>query len=262
MSKIVWVAGIVLAIVATVLVNVYINSIESSQVAKKYLRLNPGKSLVAGDVVLATDLQTYLLPEKFGSLDSVAIPDTTENRQWILDTPIAKDVSSGEFLLHSHFIDTPSDRFVAQISENMRAIALSVNPVDGVAFFIEPGSKIDILGTFSRRVSGDEPVSLVDIETSGRSAGAGAGVSQIVETRTILQNIKVLAVDQLTTRKRYLDSGESGYRTITVEVTPLDAEKLVFGRSHARGSLSFVLRNPLDENEGELPAARWSSLDK
>jgi len=58
----------------------------------------------------------------------------------------------------------------------------------------------------------------------------------------VIQNVKVLAVDQ----KASTDENEPVVvRAVTLEVTPLDAEKLVLAEE--RGSIQLALRNPHDE---------------
>ena len=258
-KKWIWILGILLGLIATGLVNWHLFNVESAQKSKAYIRLNTNSNYSAGDRLTESDLVSVLLPEKFGSIESIAVKDTPENRTWLLEQTLKKDVTAGDFLLHSNFIDDPSERFAMQISEDMRAIALSVTPVEAVAFFVEPGSHVDIIGTFIRRVSSENAINGADVELS--RGPSELGFVEVIETKMVLQNVKVLAVDQATTRGRYLNAVEDGFRTITVEVSPEDAEKLVFARTHARGGLSFVLRNPGDEKVVELPAARWSTLD-
>ena len=65
-------------------------------------------------------------------------------------------------------------------------------------------------------------------------------------SETIVQNVKVLAVDQTAAS----DKNEPVVvRAVTLEVTPEDAEKLVLAKQ--RGAIQLALRNPLDD--------RWPS---
>jgi len=68
-------------------------------------------------------------------------------------------------------------------------------------------------------------------------------------SETVIQNVKVLAVDQ----KASTDKNEPVVvRAVTLEVTPLDAEKLVLAEE--RGSIQLALRNPHDEQLAMLTA--------
>ncbi|MGI9285753.1 MAG: Flp pilus assembly protein CpaB [Pseudomonadales bacterium] len=104
----------------------------------------------------------------------------------------------------------------AMIEENMRAVSLRVNDVVGVAGFLLPGNRVDVLATNRR--------------------------NKATKTETILQNIKVLAVDQTASGKN--DQGPVVVRAVTLEVSPSQSEILVNARS--KGPIQLTLRNPLD----------------
>lgn len=103
------------------------------------------------------------------------------------------------------------------ISENYRAISIRVNDVVGVAGFILPGNRIDIL--------------------SVKKAGSNA------KAQTILENIKVLAVDQEASTNK---EKPAVVRAVTLELTPDDAERIA--EAVQEGKIQLTLRNPLDSN--------------
>jgi pilus assembly protein CpaB len=98
----------------------------------------------------------------------------------------------------------------AMIPEDKRALTIRVNDVIGVAGFLLPGNKVDVLNT------------------------KGNGTS------TVLKNIKVLAVDQTARTK---DNKPVIVRAVTLEVTPKEAEKLL--TENSKGQIQLALRNPL-----------------
>lgn len=102
----------------------------------------------------------------------------------------------------------------ALITEGMRAISVRVNDVVGVAGFILPGNKADII-------------------TSNKD-----GV-----TFTLLKNIKILAIDQIASKDQDKPTVVSA---LTLEVTQKQAEILV--QALQNGSLQFTLRNPMDND--------------
>lgn len=238
MSKWLLIAGVVLGLVAVVLVNLHIRSIEASQQSEPFLRLKPSVQLTKGDKINPQDLRTENLPESLRELRHVAIPDTTDSRAWLADRAVTQDVPAGGFLLHEYFTDDPAKRFSTSINPNMRAVTIPVDGSTAVAYFVEPGSSVDVLGTFVRQsTAGDE-----------------------VFTRTILQNIRVLAVARATTRGSYLGTVENGFSTVTLEVSPHDAEKLVFALRQAEGGLTLALRNPEDGQVVSNPNTSWDSI--
>lgn len=104
------------------------------------------------------------------------------------------------------------------IPPGMRAITVAVNIVSGVAGFILPNTRVDVLTTVS---NSNQP-----------------------KTKIILQNVLVLAVDQ-TYRKN--DDDPVTVKSVTVLVTPEEAEKLTLATTE--GKLHLVLRNSSDEEK-------------
>nr|HIL75652.1 Flp pilus assembly protein CpaB [Rhodospirillales bacterium] len=104
----------------------------------------------------------------------------------------------------------------ALITEGMRAMSVRVDDVVGVAGFILPGNKVDII--------------------HAKSTQKGQN------TYTLLHNIKVLAIDQAASTDQ---EKPSVVRALTLEVTPRQSEQLV--KAMKSGSLQFTLRNPLDD---------------
>ena len=104
------------------------------------------------------------------------------------------------------------------IPPGMRAITVAVNIVSGVAGFILPNTRVDVLTTIS---NSNQP-----------------------KTKIILQNVLVLAVDQ-TYRKN--DDDPVTVKSVTVLVTPEEAEKLTLATTE--GKLHLVLRNSSDEDK-------------
>jgi pilus assembly protein CpaB len=118
------------------------------------------------------------------------------------------------------------------IDKGMRAVTISVNDVKGVAGFVQPGDRVDVLLT--------------------RSAGSNAGDEQ--RNDVLLQNIKVLGVDQQADDKK---DKPIVAKAVTLEVSPDDGQKLTLASSI--GSLSLALRN--FSNPESLPTRSLSSND-
>lgn len=249
MTKINLLVGVVLGLIAVFLVNSYVKGIEDDAVSAPFFTLSADTRLSKGDVIEPKHLVVQALPEKFKSLTNLAIPVTADTRAWIVGRTVNTDIEPSSLLLHSHFLDRPENRFSSLIEPGKRAFSMPTNPTTSVAFFIEPGSRVDVIGTFSKL----ESISVGD--------GKVQIPNRVNETRSLLQNLKVLAVDRVTTRGGYLDSANSGFSTLTLEVTPIEAETLIFAQSESKAPLSFVLRNPLDEKIEPDVSISWAVLD-
>jgi pilus assembly protein CpaB len=115
----------------------------------------------------------------------------------------------------------------------MRAVSIRVNDVSGVAGFLLPGDRVDVLLT--RRLEDADKKDLA--------------------TDVILQNVVVLAIDQLTDEKR---EKPQVARTATVEVAPEDAQKLALAMQV--GTLSLALRNVVATESVASDRVRVSDL--
>jgi pilus assembly protein CpaB len=112
----------------------------------------------------------------------------------------------------------------ANLAEGMRAVAIGVDAVQGVSGFVRPGDVVDIFLT--RQMRGD-----------------GAGAQDLI-TEVVLENIKVLAIDQIASEAAVEPSVA---RTAVVELNQRDAQKIVLaGRL---GTLSLALRNVQEQDE-------------
>jgi pilus assembly protein CpaB len=112
---------------------------------------------------------------------------------------------------------------VAVIEDGKRALSVRVDPVIGVAGFIKPGSRVDVVATLRR----------IDLD------------AQLPYTHVILQDVRVLAIDQ---KLEGVENGEAHLvSVVTLEVDPQQSEHLTY-ISH-EGHLQLALRNPGDHDE-------------
>ena len=112
------------------------------------------------------------------------------------------------------------------VKKSYRALSLPVDVPASVSNMIQPNDHVDVLGTF-------------------RFPAAEKGTQMDTVTLTILQNVTVLAVGQQLTAIRGAATDRRGnYSTLTLSVTPKEAEMLVFAQQ--KGVLTFTLRNSTD----------------
>ena len=125
--------------------------------------------------------------------------------------------------------------------------------------------KGDIL--FWSDIEGGNPVAgglAADIRRKKRAfpkpAPDGKNVLQELVTCTILQNVLVLATGKETSKSGSSPFGSGSYSTVTLEVSPREAEMLVFAEQ-IRGRLVLSLRNRNDTSyEKELPQVDFEKI--
>ncbi|MGD8728144.1 MAG: Flp pilus assembly protein CpaB, partial [Gemmatimonadota bacterium] len=144
------------------------------------------------------------------------------------------EVRKNEPLLGSKLADKDAGGGLSiTIPEGMRAVSVEVDQVIGVAGFVLPGTRVDVLVTIM----------------------PGTDRRQMT-TRIILQNVRALAADQ---RYQQDIEGEPQYVTVvTLLVTPEDAESLTLAATEGR--IQLALRNTLDSDEVESRGRRITSL--
>jgi pilus assembly protein CpaB len=119
-----------------------------------------------------------------------------------------------------------SGYMAAYLEPGMRAMAIAVSTESAAGGFILPGDRVDVLVTVE-----------MDNGPSGEAASGAKFASRVV-----LQNVKVLAVDQST---RADDDQQAVVgATATLEIAPADTETLALAK--AAGTLSLVLRSYAD----------------
>ena len=130
----------------------------------------------------------------------------------------------------------------ADVKRQMRAFSINCSGAASVSGMVKPNDHVDVIGTF-------------DFE-------AKSGGKNFV-TCTILQNVLVLATGQRTAKSRGRDlspSGNVNFSTVTLEVTPREAEMLAFA-NEIKGRIMLSLRNRNDPSfEKELPKVDFEKI--
>jgi len=166
------------------------------------------------EIEAGTIIEEQFLTTKLMEVDWIN-ENNYSNPEELVGKVVANTVYAGE-VLHKMRFTVPGEgsTLAALIPENKRAVTIRVDDVIGVAGFLLPGNKVDILNTVSY----------------GKNSAS---------TQTVLKDIKVLAVDQTAKTK---ENSPIIVRAVTLEVTPKDAEKLLTAKS--KGSIQLTLRNP------------------
>ncbi|HLH15850.1 MAG TPA: Flp pilus assembly protein CpaB [Bryobacteraceae bacterium] len=123
----------------------------------------------------------------------------------------------------------------AMIPPGMRAVAIRVNEVVGVAGFVTPGMRVDVL------ISGNKP-------------GGDNGIGTM--TRTLLQNLEVLSAG--TDFKKDAEGKPIQVQVVNLLVTPEQAEQLSLANNQT--TIQLVLRNPLDHEVAKTSGTAMALL--
>ncbi len=120
------------------------------------------------------------------------------------------------------------------IPEGFRALSVRVNEVIGVAGYVLPGTRVDVVATVS---PSNQPNDMT--------------------SKVILTNVQVLAAG--TKIERDLENDKPvAVSVVTLLVDPVEAERLTLASTE--GKIQLALRNPLDKSKPETPGVRPSAL--
>lgn len=187
------------------------------------------RDLVTGTLIHDHDLKTA---EWLGPLPKGAMlkPDTFLNRG------VSSPIFEGEPVTENRLSPTGSGGGLAAIiPPGMRACAVKVNDVVGVAGFVVPGMRVDVL------ITGLPP---------GGSALDGP------KARTLLQNIEVLSAG--TNFQKDQEGKPEQAQVVNLLVTPAQAEILSLASNETR--IQLILRNPMDTQIVKPPGTVMSDL--
>jgi pilus assembly protein CpaB len=199
--------------------------------ARRVTVLLAARDLEIGTLIKAADLTTGTI-----------LGDPPAGAVLIQDAAIGRGVISPIFhgeQLNEKRLALPGSGggLAATIPPGMRACAVKVNEVVGVAGFVVPGMRVDVL------ISGSP---------------AGTDISGGSKVKTILQNIEVLSAG--TNFQKDAEGKPANVPVVNLLVTPDQAELLSLAGSTNQTHIQLVLRNPMDRQQAAPPGIEMAKL--
>ena len=251
--KVVLIVSLAAGLLAAILTRVYLSAKDAEideireAINSKYGRISVlalKKDLPAGTVLQASDVGLRWVPAL--GLRGQAIPEDS----WVsvAGRKLVIGHKEGEVLFWSDIEggNQISVGLSADIKKAMRAVSISCAGAASVSGMVKPNDHVDVIGTFD----------LTD------AANASGSRTKNLVTCTILQNVLVLATGAQTAKTRASEFGPlgGGYTTVTLEVSPREAEMLAFAEQ-IKGRLVLTLRNRNDSHfEKELPKVNFDKI--
>jgi pilus assembly protein CpaB len=200
------------------------------------------------EVITEAMLQVTSVPRKFLQPGSSVIKEGMEKEKafsGIVGKVALTPLQKNEQILSTKIVKPGAETGLSsQVAVTKRGLAIPVNNVTGVTRLLKPGDRVDVIARISYRT--------LDEKTDS-------------EIKTVLQNVQVLSVgeliqnnsssiadtDPVTGNMRFKNLRvDRDYDTVTVEVTPTEAQVLIYTIEEA-SQLYLTLRNPVDR----LPAS-------
>ena len=210
----------------------------------RYVQATPeraGSARMTPVVVAATglDLGAALRAEDLRTINwpSEAVPaGTFKNPQELVGRGLISPVAQNEPLLPSKLAPVGAGAGLPpMIPDGMRAVSVRVNDVIGVAGYVLPGTKVDVLVTLN-------PTNQTEDRTS----------------KVILNNVTVLTAGTRIERDIEKDNEPVSVSVVTLLVDPLQSEALTLASTE--GKIQLALRNPLDKTMPPTPGIKPAFL--
>ncbi len=191
-------------------------------------------------VVAASDLDlgAELRPEDVRIVEwpSGSVPaDAFDNAQAVIGRGVISQMVQNEPILPSKLASKEAGSGLPPIiPPGMRALSVRVDDVVGVAGYVLPGTRVDVVAT----------VNPTQNQTD-------------VTSKVVLTNVQVLTAG--TKMERDTDGGKPiAVSVVTLLVNPVEAERLTLASTE--GKIQLALRNPLDKSAPATPGIRPAAL--
>jgi len=171
--------------------------------------------------------------------------------QWPANAPVANSFSKVEDVLNRGLISEVDENepltnsklaaleagagLPPSIPPGMRALSVKVNEVIGVAGFVVPGTRVDVMVTLPGKTRDEDST-----------------------TRVVVSNVQVLTAGTRYDQENAKDGAPIPSTVVTLLVAPADGEKIALAGS--AGQIMLTLRNPLDQDPTATSGVRTNAL--
>jgi pilus assembly protein CpaB len=189
--------------------------------------------LPVGKILLPEDLKFQAWPKE--GVEEAFMPEGSVNIQDLVGKVVRLSIPQAGPVTKTSIVGPGEQGFLAAVLKpGMRAVSVSVNNTTGVAGFVFPGDRVDLVLTHE-----------IDV---------GTGTTRKA-SETILNNVRVLAADQRTSDQ---DNQPIVSQTVTLEVSPKDVE--VISVMQRMGSIGLSLRALAGRSEDEANAPKTAEV--
>ena len=187
-------------------------------------------NLTMGTRLQPTELKLVAWP------DSSPVEGTFADPQEVVNRGLIEAVAENEPIRERQLAPLEAGAGLSTvIPEGMRAISVRVNDVVGVAGFILPGSRVDVLVTITDSSANNEPTA-----------------------RAVVSNVQVLTAGTSLDQEKAKDGAPEPVSVVTLAVVPEDAERVTLAQNE--GKITLALRNQLDTQQTETKGVKKRDL--
>lgn len=230
-TKLALVLAITLGFIAAIGVHMWIKTEKIRQLdeAEPLSILSTRQKVKRGTVLKEKNCRAILIPKNFVTRGMIPYNE----RYRFYDKTANRDLDPGRPIFEDFLTNVKDRSSLARIAvqEGRRAVTIRVDNVSGVAGLIRPGDYVDV------------------VLTGGRDANMNSQTRRVHDSKSyyLVQAARVLAIDNQIVKADESRFDRRMYRTVTVELKPDDALRLINAQNNRTGiRLQLMLRNPAE----------------
>ena len=246
-------AALMIAIVSVVLIRNFLDNqqpvtiVQEAQQAPQLQVLVAAQNLPTGTLIQPDQLRWRAWPEDDNQLERYIVQgknadfgqpvgegQTPVDMSAFVGSVVRQGLNAGEPITEGRLIKPGERGFLAAVlNPDMRAVSVPINAVSGIAGFVFPGDRVDLILTHNIAISND------------------ANRPSRVASETILSGVRVLAIDQSVNDQ---NNQPQVAQIATLEVLPKEAEVIMVVRE--LGQLTLSLRALVSDEESSVAERR------
>jgi len=176
----------------------------------------PGRPLQQGEIVQSSDLLTRPIPQQYVDSNTVR----SDNYSLAVGQRMDFNIDKGSPLLWAHLAGGVTPTFSGKVEQGLRAMTVRVDDINSISGFLQPGDRVDLLMSYGK----DEHQRILPL----------------------IDQLDVIATGLQTEVDKRADGQPRSFSTITVHVSPADAQRLTLAQQV--GKLTAILRHPDDQD--------------
>ncbi len=243
-----------LSVLAMYLVYQYISSEDEKlheQYGVFYTMVVASRDILQFETIRPTDIELVKVP--YAMLPPGHITDPAD----VIDAVAAVPITKGEHILDNKIISkNVYSGLDTQIAQGRRAISIPVNVKSALGYMLRPGNRVDLAAHFEYKASGSN-ISEVKVFLQDLLVLAAGRTIQLTPPRGVDQNLVGAVAESaknMESRPTIADVRETlnfaktdpNFQTVTLEVTPQQAQTIVYVMTVFSDSIICMLRHSDD----------------
>lgn len=222
------------------------------------------RDILQFETIRPSDIETMQVPK------AAIPPGMISLQQDVIDAVAAVPITKGEQILDNKIISKNIySGLDNQVALGRRAISVPVNTRSSVGFMIRPGNRVDLAAHFIYKEGGadieETKIFLQDllVLASGRTVQSKTpkGVDQALLAQVATEQKQAIDKDRSDVQETldYVKT-DTSFTTVTLEVTPEQAQKLVYVMGVYGDSISLLLRHADDRQVSSTSTTNFAEV--